>query len=345
MRRGSSTRAQTLAAPAPARTRGARGAHGARGASAPPEFRRIATATIARVAGTRERADASRTGSPAINTTIAGRCVAIEARRRALGCSQQTLAVALGVSRATVARLLRGQISTTSPLHVHAALAGLQRVEVALRLIERGAAATATDDTRSTAYPAAGAQHNRARKDMPSRPVPARGSRAGATEASYRAAKFPVPTGGLFRILIAEDDAATVELYRMVLAEERQLRYAIDIARTARQCLEYLLAAPRTQPYDVLLMDLGLADLRGGLAAESLLTRLAHLAEQLPRRILVVSGISPYRLQLKREQLAAIGAEFLAKPFDVGDLLDIVRSLCLPGYPPPPTRAQPAEHP
>ncbi len=135
------------------------------------------------------------------------------------------------------------------------------------------------------------------------------------------------------RLLIAEDDPATVGLYRMVLQEEEALHYDATFVSTPAECLKALAGQGHT-PYDVLLMDLGLADLRPGEQHVSILEQLCAEPALRSRRLLVVSGISPYALQGKREVLTTLEAAFLPKPFDIDELLIAVRSLCEVGEPP-----------
>lgn len=144
-----------------------------------------------------------------------------------------------------------------------------------------------------------------------------------------------MPAGGQrYRILIAEDDAATIGLYTMVLAEDDEMRYELDVVQTPQACLEHLRRARQGKPYDLLLTDLGLADVRPDDQRPSLLQQFAEHPDLLPPALLVVSGISPYSLQRKRAQLATLGAAFLAKPFDIDELLAVVRALCLAQVPP-----------
>jgi len=109
-----------------------------------------------------------------------------------------------------------------------------------------------------------------------------------------------------------------------VLAEEHAIHYIVDVARTAQECLERLHGM---QTYDVLLRDLGVADMHGESDEKSLLATFERLPHMLPRHILVVSGISPYQLRLERDRLASLGAAFMSKPSDVDDLLVALRSL------------------
>ncbi len=284
----------------------------------------------------------SRSASPEL-AALAQRLLRIEAARRQIGCTREQLAKAVGVSRATLARMLSAEHVLAHGTSAAAGVEGLQRVELALTLVARAtsgprAAPLAAPLAAPPAAPARrGAKGSRPKTEGTAPISPPRREarthtrpRAAVTAASTGQAGAEIaPAAGATRtcrVLVAEDDAATVELYRLVLAEESELSYEITVADTARECLERLEAAG--QPYDLLLMDLGLADVRKGSLRGSLLSQLARRKDLLPRRVLVVSGISPYQLAAKRAALAAIRAIFLPKPFDVDDLLAVVRGLC-----------------
>lgn len=264
---------------------------------------------------------------------------ALDARRRALGCSQAELARLLGVSATSVSRFFRGESAGL------AGAAGAQRVELALRLF----AQQRTTQVRSS--------QERVRPAPTKRRVRLGTSAAAAARAhvapqhSSPGAEYARPPLLLdgpteihvpldlraYRLLLAEDDADTLGLYQAVLGDDEAARYEMTVARTASACLERLReAAALGRPYDLLLMDLAITDARGDLGANGLLPRLRREPALLPERVLVVSGISPYLLQRKRADLAALGAAFLPKPFDIEELARAVRSLCDTGVAPAP---------
>ncbi len=268
------------------------------------------------------------------------RLALLERRRQAQGCTVVALARALGISRSTLARMLRGQQVRRGRAREFMTAEGLQRIEIALNLFARAAARqrVSPGPIRASRGRAVDSAHSSNALALVRRPASNAGEkkiRASArpdTALEVRPA-FAAPAALALaaapevRVLVVEDDAPTVELYRLVLAEERAIRYSVDVARTAQECLERLRGA---RPYDVLLMDLGVADAHGESDEKSLLATFARQPRMLPGRILVVSGISPYRLQLKRTTLAALGAAFMPKPFDVDDLLIALRSLVMP---------------
>lgn len=145
---------------------------------------------------------------------------------------------------------------------------------------------------------------------------------------------YPVPsirarkaTPHAYRLLLAEDDADTVNLYEMVFADgDDVIQYQLTVARTAAECIELLRGA--TVPFDLLVMDLGIAETREAAPETRLLPWLHAHAELRPPRVLVVSGVSPYQLQARIADLKALNAAFLPKPFDVEEVLATVRALC-----------------
>jgi CheY-like chemotaxis protein len=133
-------------------------------------------------------------------------------------------------------------------------------------------------------------------------------------------------------MLIAEDDRETVVLYKELFAEEdRRVTYEIDVATTASECLSKLRDARTGHPYDILLMDLSLGDDLQRNPERSLLFQLRRRISWVPRLVLAVSGISPYHFSAKSADLAALGAIFIAKPFDIEELLQTVYALVTGG--------------
>lgn len=258
------------------------------------------------------------------------RLAALNLRRQAQGCSLTALAHALGVSRSTLTRVLQGQPVRHGPAREFNTLEGLQRIEIALDLFARATTparprtpgnqlkSQAPKPTRS------GAKNATLRSDRTS--IATSPTTLDSRQEVAHAATAVIQEAPQIRVLIVEDDAPTVDLYRLVLAEERAIHYRMDVARTAQECLKRLRGA---QSYDILLMDLGVSDMHAENDEESLLATFERQPQLLPQRILVVSGISPYRLQLKRTRLAALGVAFMPKPFDVDDLLLALRSLVI----------------
>ena len=251
---------------------------------------------------------------------------ALDTRRQALGCTLVALAQRIGVSATTVGRMLRDS-ATTTPADDPGRRRLRQRL-AALRL--------ALDALQTQPTPTIPLRH----ATRPRQP------RATAKIASVAVAALPqAPT---YRVLIVEDDPDVVAIYRLTLAEaanddaERAARYDVTVVATAAACLAALHAAQaEARPYDLLLMDLSLRDMRVGQSHAGdknpgkavavdpdLLTALTRLSALLPRRRLVVSGIAPYHLKRVRHELASLGAAYLPKPFDIETLLATVHALC-----------------
>ncbi|HLY30991.1 MAG TPA: hypothetical protein VKQ36_08175 [Ktedonobacterales bacterium] len=265
----------------------------------------------------------------------------VEARRRQRGAPLRALADALSVSQATVSRTLSharsvvAQPTLTSQRtrnHLRDRLTALAHALDSLGML-------AEANTLRQARPSSPPSQERANQPKTMAALAARSRRELAT----------------YRILILENDADIIDIYRLALADAAYepglsaAHYEAEVVKSIEDCLAALEAAHgRQQPYDVLLMDLSLRDLRGiqtqqiatGAFAslegstQRLLDRLAHAGALLPRRCLVVSGMASYHLRQVGATLATLGAAYLAKPFAIDDLLAAVYSLCAPGAAP-----------
>lgn len=118
------------------------------------------------------------------------------------------------------------------------------------------------------------------------------------------------------RILVVEDDAATARLYRLALEEDG---YAVDVAPTGES--GRLLAA--TEPYDGIILDLGLRD-RGGL---SVLQELRQQGIRTP--VLVCTGQREVADVVRG--LDAGADEYVVKPVAIAELRARVRALARRG--------------
>jgi CheY-like chemotaxis protein len=135
------------------------------------------------------------------------------------------------------------------------------------------------------------------------------------------------PVKAAYRLLIAEDDPETVALYTTLFTEEEQrLQYEITVATTAAEVIQRLRDSWGKRPYDLLVMDLGLGD-RSGTGGKGLLGQLGQLPRWIPPHLLVVSGISSHHLRERLADLGKLCATFLAKPFDIDELLDSAYAL------------------
>lgn len=239
---------------------------------------------------------------------------ALQERMRALGQSPADLAQALGVSRTEINRFLAGKAAASGTRNTLAGADGIRRVELALRLMANEPARTPARKAKPRKVPAAVQPPLLAviQPDAPAAPVDCIRERADTRTC---------------RILIVEDDASTVHLYRMILAEDEQpVRYDVSVARSAMECKDLLETVARFARFDVLLMDLGVGEIVTNDASVTLLTWLKAHRDLLPRHVLVVSGIAPDKLKALMPDLLAIGARYLPKPFDITDLLAAVHA-------------------
>lgn len=282
--------------------------------------------------------------------TLAARIARLTVNRKALGCTQADLARLIGISPSSLSRQLRDAAANSAEAGAGGADI-VQRAELALRLhaAAREQPAPQAAGTRARARATAKrapAIATRAPAAPQPRLAPAPGAHsvyarpplpAMATEPGWASAGDgrPAERRTRCRILIAEDDADTVGLYQMVFADDDDMTYTLDVARTAGECLERLRTAAATERYDLLLMDLGIGDMHGSDTERGLLDRLKRTPAILPPCVLVVSGISPYQLERKAPDLRRLRASFLSKPFDIEELLECVRSLLNGGCMPP----------
>ncbi len=114
------------------------------------------------------------------------------------------------------------------------------------------------------------------------------------------------------RILVVEDDA---EVVRQVAAALRSAGYAVDIAADGPDAL----FKGETEPYDAIVLDLGLPQMDGG----GVLVRWREGGLRVPVLILTARGTW-------REKVTGLRAgadDYLAKPFEMEELLARVEAL------------------
>jgi len=113
-------------------------------------------------------------------------------------------------------------------------------------------------------------------------------------------------------VLIVEDDPEIQELLQLVLADEQ---IPAAHARTARAALSALAESRPT----VMLLDLGLPD-----AAATPIASVLAAAREAGTRVIICSaaGRSVDELSSRTE-----GDAYLVKPFDIDDLLSVIRRL------------------
>jgi two-component system NtrC family sensor kinase len=116
------------------------------------------------------------------------------------------------------------------------------------------------------------------------------------------------------RILIVDDEADIVELLRDVLAAEG---YAVDAAPTAAGALQLI----RENIYDLALLDFNLPDMDGVM----LHREIRQMDSELASRAIFMSGYLQSDVNLGYYKAQSGG--FLAKPFDIRDVLTQVRAV------------------
>ncbi|MCG8927208.1 response regulator transcription factor [Lentzea sp. CC55] len=116
-----------------------------------------------------------------------------------------------------------------------------------------------------------------------------------------------------FRLLLVDDDRELVELLSTVLRGEG---YVVDVARDGQRGLHLAL----TRPYDVVVIDRGLPVIDG----LDLLSRLRSRSVRTQALVLTAMGSVHDRI----EGLDAGADDYLAKPFDLGELTARLRALC-----------------
>ncbi len=127
-----------------------------------------------------------------------------------------------------------------------------------------------------------------------------------------------VPTGSE-RVLVVDDDDAQRRTCRRVL---RNLGYEVDLARDGQSAVELyqlLVDGLHGAPYDLLLVDMIMRDGFDGLDT------LAAITDLFPnQKAIIVSGYAPDE---RARDAVRHGVPWIAKPYEVGDLARIVRTV------------------
>ncbi len=119
------------------------------------------------------------------------------------------------------------------------------------------------------------------------------------------------------RILVVDDEAPIVDLLVDVLTGEG---FVVDSAPTADAALELI----RANIYDAALLDFNLPDMDGVM----LHRQIRQMDAELASRTVFMSGLVQSDANLGYYQTHSGG--FLSKPFDVTDVLKVVRDLLNP---------------
>jgi CheY-like chemotaxis protein len=130
----------------------------------------------------------------------------------------------------------------------------------------------------------------------------------------YLAAQATPRERSTAHILVVEDDEAIQALLHRLLCEAG---YTTSGCRAAQDA-QYLIA---TEHPDLLIVDIHLLDDRAGGWEVLSLARLVPATMTLP---IIVCSADMFFLNAKRQELHALGCVTLAKPFDIGQLLQMV---------------------
>jgi CheY-like chemotaxis protein len=135
-----------------------------------------------------------------------------------------------------------------------------------------------------------------------------------AVDRAERNAAAVVRLGSVRRILIVDDEPALREILAAVLADEG---YAVQTAADGRSALDLITTAPP----DLVITDISMPRLDGW----GLLVQIRQDDPTLP--VLLISAIRPTLTGTGHPAPTADHTAFLAKPFDLEELLDLVTRL------------------
>ena len=136
------------------------------------------------------------------------------------------------------------------------------------------------------------------------------------------------------RLLIVDDNAAAREIMAELAAS---LGYQADLAASADEAIDALVAATADHPYDLVLMDWKMPG-TDGLAAIEIICR--HPALQPPPRIVMVTAYSDDNI---RDRARNLGVECLRKPVSASAFYNAVATAFGKQSSPPPQPAKPLE--
>ena len=125
------------------------------------------------------------------------------------------------------------------------------------------------------------------------------------------------------QIGLLEDDIAIQEMLRLVLQEEN---YTVTIYPTADACLQALLSDESEQkstPIDLLIVDLRLSRAMSGTEVIQRLRESSRLSS-LPIILTTASNFTD------KEELQRLNVTLLEKPFDVDEIVKVIKELTQP---------------
>jgi signal transduction histidine kinase len=128
--------------------------------------------------------------------------------------------------------------------------------------------------------------------------------------------EIKVSTAGA-RILIADDDVLILKLMSAFLKKEG---YKVDTTTEGRACLKKI----DENPYDVIITDMVMADIRG----DKLLEQLAETNPKILKKTVLCTG--DVLEQDKSREYENLGIQILYKPFELMELKEIVESVLHP---------------
>lgn len=120
------------------------------------------------------------------------------------------------------------------------------------------------------------------------------------------------------RILVVDDEAEIVELLKDFLSAEG---FLVDAAGDSSSALDLI----REQIYDAAVVDFNLPDMDGVM----LHRQIRQMDPELAAKTVFMSGFLQADTNL--DYYSAFAGGFLAKPFDVRDVLDALRNVLSPG--------------
>ncbi len=119
------------------------------------------------------------------------------------------------------------------------------------------------------------------------------------------------------RILVVDDEQDILDLLKDVLSGEG---FEVDTAVDARGALDLI----RNHIYEVAVLDFNLPDMDGIM----LHRQIRQMDEELADKTVFMSGMTQDGSRM--DYYAAVGGAFLAKPFDVGQVLEAIQAVLNP---------------
>jgi len=119
------------------------------------------------------------------------------------------------------------------------------------------------------------------------------------------------------RILVVDDEQDILDLLQSALTAEG---FDVDTALDARSALESI----RDRIYDVALLDFNLPDMNGVM----LHRQIRQIDEELAGRSVFMSGL--VQDDSSKDYYASFGGAFVAKPFDISQVLEAIENVLRP---------------